>query len=178
MWRSGAAARTRSASSSSRCLSTVVLDGVHRVQSQTVEVIFFDPVKRVVDEVLAHRAGGFAVGVDRGAPRRLVPLGEDLRRDGVLIGAVRPEMVVDDVEKDHEPARMRGVDERLQVFRAAISRSGRIRQHAVVAPVPPPGKIADRHDLDAVTPSETRCSSLSIAARKVPSGVKAPICSS
>ena len=57
-------------------------------------------------------------------------------------------MVVDDVEQHHQPALVRGLDERFQVLRAAVGRIRRIGQDAVVAPVPPARKIADRHDLD------------------------------
>ena len=61
-----------------------------------------------------------AVEVDRRAPGRLVPVGEGMRRDGVEVGALGPEMVVDDVEQDHQAARVGGVDQRLQVLRPAI----------------------------------------------------------
>ena len=75
-------------------------------------------------------------------------LGEGLRCDDVDVGAFRTEVIVDDIEQHHEPARMGGVDEGLQVFRAAIGIGRREGQHAVIAPVPPAGKSGNRHDLD------------------------------
>ncbi len=43
---------------------------------------------------------------------------------------------------------MGGVDQRPQVLRATIGAVGREPQHAVVAPIPPPREVADRHQLD------------------------------
>ena len=89
-----------------------------------------------------------AVEVDRRAPRRLVPLGEELRRVRVQVVAFGAEVVVDDVEQHHEPARVRGVDEALQILGRAVGRVGRELQHAVVAPVAAAGKVGERHELD------------------------------
>ena len=86
--------------------------------------------------------------VDGRTPGRVVPLREGLRRDGVDIGAFRTEVIVDDVEQHHEAGGMGGVDERLQVVRAAIGVGRREGQHAVIAPVPPARESGDRHDLD------------------------------
>ena len=47
---------------------------------------------------------------------------------------------------------MCGVDQRLEVFRAAVACVRRIREGAVVAPVPSAGKGADRHDLNCGHP--------------------------
>ncbi len=60
-------------------LAAVVDDGVNRIESQPVEVEFLEPVQRVVDVEVAHRAV-LAIEVDGGAPGRVVPLGEKLRR--------------------------------------------------------------------------------------------------
>ena len=43
---------------------------------------------------------------------------------------------------------MRGVDQRLQLLRPAVRRVGRVRQHAVVAPVALAGEVGERHQLD------------------------------
>ena len=63
--------------------------------------------------------------VDRAAPGRL-RLGEELRRVAAEVISLRPEVIVDDVEKHHQPAQMRGVDQRLQIVGAAIGAVGRI----------------------------------------------------
>ena len=73
---------------------------------------------------------------------------EELRRIAAEIIPFRPEVVVDDVEKHHQAALVRGVDQRLEIFRPAIGAVRREEQHAVVAPVPAAGKIGDRHQLD------------------------------
>ena len=43
---------------------------------------------------------------------------------------------------------MRGIDQRLEIVRAAIGAVRRIKQDAVIAPVPAAGKIRNRHQLD------------------------------
>ena len=57
-------------------------------------------------------------------------------------------MIVDDVEKHHQAALVRGIDQRLEILRPAVGAVGRVKQHAVVAPVPAAGEIGDRHQLD------------------------------
>jgi hypothetical protein len=56
-----------------------VADRMHRVEPQPVEVVFVQPVERVVDVEVAHDARIAAVKVDRGAPRVLTPGVEELR---------------------------------------------------------------------------------------------------
>src|SRR6185312_16180193 len=89
-----------------------------------------------------------AVEIDRGAPWRVVPLGEELRRVEMEIVPLRTEMVVDDVKQDGEAARMAGVDEVLQIVGPAVAAVGREEQHAVIAPIALAGKIRHRHQLD------------------------------
>ena len=59
----------------------VVDDRVHGVEAQAVEVELLEPVERVVDEELAHRLARGSREVDGRAPRRLVALREEGRRD-------------------------------------------------------------------------------------------------
>jgi hypothetical protein len=126
----------------------VVGDGVHGIQAQAVEVEFLDPVERVVNEEVAHRAAMLAVEVDRGAPRRLVRLVEELRRVALEVVALGAEVVVDHVEQHHDAARVRFVHEPLEILRRSIGRVGRERQHAVVTPVARAGKVRHGHDLE------------------------------
>jgi hypothetical protein len=123
-------------------------DGVDRVHAQPVEAVLLDPVERVVDEEIAHGARALAVEVDRGTPGRLVGVVEERACVLAEVVPLGPEVVVDDVQQHHEAARMRGLDEFLQVAGKAVGRVGRERQHAVVAPVAPSGAIRDRHELD------------------------------
>ena len=86
--------------------------------------------------------------IDRRPPRRRHVLAEELRRIAREIVPVRPEVVVDDVEEDHQPVVVRGVDQRLEIVGRAVGAIRRERQHAVIAPVARAGKIVDRHQLD------------------------------
>src|SRR6185312_4065154 len=75
-----------------------VEDGVHRVESEAVEMIFLQPVERVVDEKVAYRAAPRALEVHGRAPGSRVPSGEELRRVQMKEVALGPEVVVDHVE--------------------------------------------------------------------------------
>src|SRR5207302_5140734 len=113
-----------------------------------VETVLLEPVERVVNEEVAHGAALLAVVVDGRAPRRVMRRVEELRSVGVKVVAFGPEMVVHDVQKNHQRTRMRRIDEALELVRRAITRVGRKWQHAVVAPVASAGKIGQRHELD------------------------------
>ena len=127
---------------------TVVHDRVHGVEAEPVEIVLLEPVERVLDREVAHRAAVLAVVVDAGAPRRLVAVGEEGRRvDGQVI-AVGSEMIIDAVEDHHHVASVRGFDEVLEVVRPAVGGVGRVEEHPVVAPVPSPREVGDRHYLD------------------------------
>ena len=71
-----------------------------------------------------------------------------LRRIERQIISVGAEMIVDDVEKNHQPEAVRGVDQRLEIVGRAVAAVRRKRQHAVVAPIARAGKFRDRHQLD------------------------------
>ena len=64
------------------------------------------------------------------------------------IVTLRAEMVVDHIEKDHEPAGMRVVDQHAQIVGPPISAVRSIEQDAVIAPVSPAGEVGDRHQFD------------------------------
>src|SRR5271166_3616189 len=57
-------------------------------------------------------------------------------------------MTVDYVEQDSDTAGMRGLDQRLKLFRAAIGRVWRVEQHAVITPIAPAREVRHGHDLD------------------------------
>ena len=96
-------------------------DGVNRVEAQAVEAIFHQPVQRVVGEEAPHLV---AAEIDRRPPGRIDVVAKELRRVGMQIISVRSEMVVDDVEKDHQPVIVRGVDQRLEIVGRAVAASG------------------------------------------------------
>ena len=119
-------------------------DGVDGVEPQPIETIIAQPRDGVLDRVCARLRLHV---IDRDAPRRLV-FGEELRRIEAEVISVRPEMIIDDVEKHHQAALMRGVDQRLEIVRAAIGTVGRIPQHAVIAPIARARKIRQRHQFE------------------------------
>ena len=61
---------------------------------------------------------------------------------------VGPEMIVDDIEQHHQPARVRLVDETLEAVGTAIGDVRRVEQDAVVAPAAVAGELRHRHQLD------------------------------
>ena len=77
---------------------------------------------------------------------------EELWGVEVQVVAVRSEVVVDDVEQDHETASVRRGDQALEPLRPAVGCIGCERQHAVIAPAAAPGKIGDRHQLERGDP--------------------------
>ncbi len=127
---------------------TVVADRVDGVEAQAVEAEFLDPVERVVDEEIAHGTGIVAVEVDRCAPGRMVARVEEFRAVAVQVVAFGAEVVVNDVEEDHQVARMGGIDQALEVFGGTVGSVGGEGQHAIVAPAAAAGKVRDRHDLE------------------------------
>ena len=116
-------------------------DGIHRIQPQPVEAIFAQPVQRILDREGAHLRHPV---IDDVAPGRL-----RLREEGGRIAAevisLGAEVIIDHVEKHHQPAQMRLVDQRLEIVGAAIGAVGRVPQHAVIAPVARAGEIRKRH---------------------------------
>ena len=128
--------------------TAVVLDRMHRVEAQPVEVELVDPVFGVLDDEIADRARVRTVVIDRVAPRRLVTAGEKVGRVEPQIVPVRAEVIVDDVEQNRDAAPMRGLDEGLEPLRAPVGRVGRIEADAVVAPAAAAAEVGDRHQLD------------------------------
>ena len=129
-------------------LRAVVDDGVDSVKPQPVQVELLDPIEGILDNELAYRLRMLAVVIDGVAPGRLVALGEEARSVGGEVVPVGAKVIVDHIKEDHQPALMSGLDQRLEILRAAISGIGRVGQNAVIAPVPPAGEIGDRHDLE------------------------------
>src|SRR5665213_1300299 len=121
---------------------------VHRVEPQPVEAVLAQPEQRVLHEQLADGLGPRPVNVDRRTPRRVMPRREERR--GVLrqIVSLRPEVVVDDVQQHAQPARVRGVDERLELIGRAVGVLRGEWEHAVVAPVARTARLRQRHQLD------------------------------
>src|SRR5262249_17032935 len=123
----------------------IVNNGVNRIETQTVETIFLEPVERIVDEIIAH---GPLREIDRGAPGGLAALGEKLRGIMVKIIPLGPEMIVDDVQHHHEAVSVRGVYEGLEIVGRPILRIGGEGQYTIIAPVARTRKIRNGHQFE------------------------------
>ena len=64
------------------------------------------------------------------------------------IVALRPEVVVDDVDQHHQSEVVGGVDEGLELLGRAVAGVGREGQHTVVAPAAPAREVGQGHQLD------------------------------
>ena len=132
--------------------SRIVLDRVDRVEAQPVEMELLEPIFGVLDEKVAHGARVGSVKLDRVAPWRLVPAGEEfgrVEREEIPFGT---EVVVNDVKQHCDPALMRRLDEGLEVFRSSVACVRSVRKGSVIAPIPAALEVADRHDLDGGHP--------------------------
>ena len=125
----------------------LVVDRMHRVEPQAVDVVMAQPAERIVDEEAPHLVGVGAVEVDGGAPRR-VAIRPEVRPIAAQAVPDRAEVVIDDVEEDGEAARVAGVDEALQAVRSAVGCVRREQRRAVIAPAPPTRERRHGHQLD------------------------------
>src|ERR1700736_1023049 len=78
----------------------------------------------------------------------MVPFGKESRRDRREIVPLWAEVVVDDVEKNREAARMTSLDQTFEVLGPAIAGRRCVKIGAVIAPAAGAGKLGDRHQLD------------------------------
>src|SRR5882672_4897355 len=117
---------------------------MHSIEAKPIEAIVPEPMQCILDRKGAHLRHAIVDGKSPGRVRR----SEERRRIARQIVPLRAEVIVDDVEKDHQAARVRGIDKRLEILRPAIGAVGRIEQHAVIAPVTAAREIRNRHQLD------------------------------
>src|ERR1035438_2772524 len=57
-------------------------------------------------------------------------------------------MVVHDVEQYHESAAMSALHQLFKILRTAVAAIGRERENAIVTPIPPAGKVGNRHQFN------------------------------
>ncbi len=155
----------------------IVFDGLHRVEPQTVEVVFANPKLRVLHHVAPYVLATDVVVVDGVAPGRLVMRGE-VRTKHLQVIALGAEVVVDNVEDDGQAKLVRRVDEAAECAGPAIVRLHGVGRHAVVAPVARARRRGNGHDLDHRDAQVLQILQLSAALSNVPCGVNVPTCSS
>src|SRR5215218_11235385 len=122
---------------------------MHRVEPEAVEVVLLQPVEGVVDEILSYVLAALAVKVDRCSPRRVVPVGEELRGVERKVVSFGTEVVVDHVEEGHEASGVGVLHEVLEFIRGPVGAFRGERQYAVVAPVTTTRELGERHQLDS-----------------------------
>ena len=125
----------------------LVAHDIRRVQPQAVDVVLVEPVQRVLDEERMDVFAPLAVQIDAAAPA-IIPVRQVLAAELERVVARRAEVVVDDIEQDREAEAVGLIDQSSQIVGPAVSPRGSKQVHAVVAPVPPPGKVRQRHQLD------------------------------
>ena len=137
---------------------------------------FVDPVRRIGGHELPHRRR-IVVEVDRLAPFGPVAAREIRRRELTEEIAVRPEVVVDDVEDDGDPMPVRRVDEPSQVVRncrtGGWGQTDRRRRSPTRGGPRTPRPASSRI---VVMPRSASAGSCSIALSQVPSSVNVPTC--
>ena len=125
-----------------------VLERVHGVDPEAVDVEVLLPNAHIVEDVIAHPVGAEVIQVDLLAPRGGTG-GEDLEELGQVVPGWA-QVVVDDVQHDGQVALVAGIHEALQADRPAVLLLGRVPGHAVVAPVARAVEPVDGQDLDGV----------------------------
>src|SRR4029453_14573188 len=91
-------------------------DCVHGIETKPVEAIRAQPMQRFSNPKGAPLRHAI---VDGAAPRRLC-IAEKLRRAAPEVVSLRPEVIVDGIKKYHQAARVRSVDQRLEVLRPPV----------------------------------------------------------
>src|SRR5579862_2133716 len=124
-----------------------IVDPVNRIEPQDIDVELLEPGKRVLDKKVADRAAVGAVKVDGFTPRRAVTIAE-VGPELPEVISFRSEVVVDDIERDREPVRVRRIHKLLQCPRTSITILHRKRIDPVIAPVARSGELRERHQLD------------------------------
>src|SRR5260370_37456857 len=81
-------------------LAGPVRHGVHRVQSEAVEVKLLEPVECIVHDEGPRDLAAGPVEVDGVSPGRLAVATEESRSIAMQVISLRAEVVVDDVEED------------------------------------------------------------------------------
>jgi hypothetical protein len=126
---------------------TIVDERVRSVETEPVDVVLVYPVQRILDEEGAHHVAVLAVEIDGGTPWGVVALGKIVGAERTQVGAVRSQMVVDNVEQHPQAEPVCAIDEPPQVVRPAVTPRRRKQGDAVIPPIALAGKVGHRHQL-------------------------------
>ena len=118
------------------------------IEPQAVQVILLDPMAHVGQHKLPYGFTAVTVVVDGVAPVGHVPVVEVLIREFPHVIAVRPKMVVDDVENHAQPGRMGTIDETTKPVARAVTVKWCEPTHPVVPPAKRAREFGNGHDLE------------------------------
>src|SRR5258708_14746730 len=83
----------------------MVENRMHRVEPERIDVAINDPVKCILNKIIAHLVAPRTIEIKRRSPRRLVSVGEVRPELGKII-SLRAGMIVNDVQNYRQPTRM------------------------------------------------------------------------
>ncbi len=128
-----------------------IVDGMHRIEPQGIDMIVPEPVQSVLQEVAPYLVAVRSVKVDRLAPGGAIVVGE-VGSEVTQVIAFRAEVVVNHVEDDRQVSLVGGVDQFFQTLGATVAVLHRKGENAVVTPVAGAGELGDRHQFDGGDP--------------------------
>src|SRR5204862_6075072 len=123
-----------------------VEDLLSGIEPKTVEMKLVYPIGGVGGKEFTHRRRIGAIEVNRFAPLVLITVGKIIGRERFQAVAVRPEVIIDDIQNDAQADPVGLVNETPDVVGNAVKPRGSEKIDAVVPPTEPPWKIGDRHD--------------------------------
>src|SRR5580765_618200 len=97
----------------------MVENRVHSVEPERIDMAINDPIKRVLNKIIAHLVAPRTIEVKRRTPRRPVPVGE-IRAELAKMISLRAEMIINDVQNHRQAASVAGVNEHFQICRTAV----------------------------------------------------------
>src|SRR5258708_38969129 len=94
---------------------------MHGIQPQTVEMIFSQPVERIINEEIPDNPVFRAVEVDAVAPWRAVTIGKKLWRVGPKIISFRAKMVVNNIQQNYHSSLVGSFNQLVEVIGPTVS---------------------------------------------------------
>src|SRR4051812_36289269 len=96
------------------------MNALRRIQSQSIQMKFFNPVRGVRQYKFPDRLRVFPVEVQGLSPLVFISIREDEPAEAGCVIPIRPEMVVNDVENHTHSLGMRIIDESPEVIRTPV----------------------------------------------------------
>ena len=125
----------------------VVNNRVHRIETEAVEMIFGQPVERIVDEEVSDGSTFGPIEINAISPWSTVSISKELWRVRPKIISFRAQVVVHDVEENHDSMLMGALNQFFEIFGSAVNTIGSEWEDAVVAPIALAGEVSNGHQL-------------------------------